>query len=61
MWFSEEMSETVGDITEAFGNHYEINKLPVLQVTKFDVIEERDEIYQVSKHYHLRGFRNIWK
>lgn len=48
MWFSEEMSETVGDITEAFSNHYENNKLPVLQVTKFDVIEERDEIYQID-------------
>ncbi|KXJ09368.1 nucleolin [Exaiptasia diaphana] len=48
MWFSEEMSETVGDITEAFFNHYESKKLPVLQITKFDVIEERDEIYQID-------------
>jgi len=46
MWFSEEMSETVGDISEAF--NFEGKKLPVLQVTKFDVIEEREDIYQVS-------------
>lgn len=47
MWFSEEMSETIGDITEAFSSHYENKKLPVLQITKFDVIEETNEIYQV--------------
>ncbi|XP_031552467.1 nucleolin-like [Actinia tenebrosa] len=48
MWFSEEMSETIGDITEAFSSHYENKKLPVLQVTKFDVIEETNEIYQID-------------
>ena len=47
MWFSEEMSECVEDIGEAFYGHFEAKKIPVLQITKFDVIEETPGIYQV--------------
>ena len=49
MWFSEEMSECVEDIGESFYSHFEAKKIPVLQVTKFDIIEETSEIYQVNK------------
>ncbi|XP_001623650.2 nucleolin [Nematostella vectensis] len=48
MWFSEEMSETVGEISEAFFTHFENKKLPVLQITKYDVIEERPEVFQID-------------
>jgi len=48
MWFSEEMSECVEDIGEAFYGHFEAKKIPVLQITKFDVIEETPGIYQID-------------
>ena len=46
--FAGEMRETLEDINEAFYNVFESKKIPVLQVLKFDVIEESDEIYQVN-------------
>ena len=41
------MSERVDDIGRAFCGFFEAKKIRVRQVTKFDVIEEIPDIYQV--------------
>lgn len=42
-----EMREKLVDVSEAFSTRFEEKKLPVLQVTKFDMIGETEETTQV--------------
>lgn len=42
-----EMRETLVDVSEAFQTHFEEKKLPVLQVTKFDMIGDTNDTTQV--------------
>ena len=60
MWFSEEMSECVDDIGRAFCGFFEAKKIPVLQVTKFDVIEETPDIYQVMQALGFHSNDRDW-
>ena len=43
-----EMRETLVDVSEAFSTHFEEKKLPVLHITKFDMIGDTEETTQVS-------------
>lgn len=45
--FMGEMRETLVDVSEAFQTHFEEKKLPVLQVTKFDMIGDTNDTTQV--------------
>ena len=47
--FMGEMRETLVDVSEAFSTHFEEKKLPVLHVTKFDMIGDTEETTQVRK------------
>ena len=42
-----DMRETLVDVSEAFSTRFEEKKLPVLQVTKFDMIGETNDTTQV--------------
>lgn len=46
--FMGEMRETLVDVTEAFQAHFEEKKLPVLHITKFDMIGDTNDTTQVS-------------
>lgn len=43
-----EMRETLVDATEVFQTHFEEKKLPVLQITKFDMIGDTSDTTQVD-------------
>lgn len=45
-----EMRETLVDVTEAFQTQFEEKRLPVLQVTKFDMIGDTKDTTQVVKY-----------
>lgn len=45
-----EMRETLVDVTEAFQTQFEEKRLPVLQVTKFDMIGDAKNTTQVRKY-----------
>ena len=45
--FMGEMRETLVDVSEAFQTHFDEKKLPVLQVTKFDMIGDTKDTTQV--------------
>lgn len=48
--FMGEMRETLVDVTEAFQTQFEEKRLPVLQVTKFDMIGDAKDTTQVRKY-----------
>ena len=48
--FMGEMRETLVDVSEAFSTYFEEKKLPVLHITKFDMIGDTEETTQVKKH-----------
>lgn len=43
-----DMRETLVDVSEAFSKHFEEEKLPVLHITKFDMIGETEGTTQVK-------------
>ena len=45
-----EMRETLVDVSEAFSTYFEEKKLPVLHITKFDMIGDTEETTQVRKN-----------
>lgn len=49
-----EMRETLVDVTEAFQTHFDEKKLPVLQVTKFDMIGDTKDTTQVGKYNYYK-------
>lgn len=52
--FMGEMRETLVDVTEAFQTHFDEKKLPVLQVTKFDMIGDTKDTTQVGKYNYYK-------
>lgn len=46
--FMGDMRETLVDVSEAFSTRFEEKKLPVLQVTKFDMIGETNDTTQID-------------
>ena len=52
-----EMRETLVDVSEAFSTYFEEKKLPVLHITKFDMIGDTEETTQVKAIFH-RTFRH---
>ncbi|CAH3111111.1 unnamed protein product [Pocillopora meandrina] len=61
--FMGEMRETLVDVTEAFQAHFEEKKLPVLQITKFDMIGDTNDTTQVDvleiKYDKAYGIREL--
>lgn len=48
--FMGEMRETLVDVTEAFQTQFEEKRVPVLQITKFDMIGDTKDTTQVGKY-----------
>lgn len=46
--FMGDMRETLVDVSEAFSKHFDEEKLPVLHITKFDMIGETEGTTQVK-------------
>lgn len=46
--FMGEMRETLVDVSEAFSTYFEEKKLPVLHITKFDMIGDTEETTQID-------------
>lgn len=51
--FMGDMRETLVDVSEAFSKHFDEEKLPVLHITKFDMIGETEGTTQVKDNYLL--------
>lgn len=49
--FMGDMRETLVDVSEAFSKHFDEEKLPVLHITKFDMIGETEGTTQVKDNY----------
>ena len=49
--FMGDMRETLVDVSEAFSKHFDEEKLPVLHITKFDMIGETEGTTQVKENY----------
>lgn len=53
--FMGDMRETLVDVSEAFSKHFDEEKLPVLHITKFDMIGETEGTTQVKDNYLFRS------